>query len=255
MLPYNSLTYYDVFSYERNKSLRDFLKKTYVTELLTEVKQQCILVLWWDGTMLRAIWEHADKEIPFLWINFGHKGFLLNHLNWIFPNTTNFKSRKYPLLDLYKQWEKLWNAFNDIHIYSPEWKAISLDVHNWFWKLELWWDGMILASPAGSTGHSESYGGPILPHKSENLVITPKWNITPQSPKALDDEESIFISNAGRKYPLAINIDWEQVYISEIDEEVSLEVRKSAQSVKLLISENHLQDWDNKVLQEQGFSI
>lgn len=62
-------------------------------------------------------------------------------------------------------------------------------------------------------------------------------------------------SNAGRKYPLAINIDWEQVYISEIDEEVSLEVRKSAQSVKLLISENHLQDWDNKVLQEQGFSI
>lgn len=35
--------------------------------------------------MLRAIAEHSAKELPFLGINFGHKGFLLNDPKWIFP--------------------------------------------------------------------------------------------------------------------------------------------------------------------------
>lgn len=255
MNPHNSLIYYDEYSIQRNTEMRDFMQNTFVTALLESVQEQCILVLWGDGAMLRAIGEHADKNIPFLGLNFWHKGFLLNHVNWVYPEIPEFIHRSYPLLDIELEGSKLGSAFNDVHLYSPEWKALSLQVRNDFWTLELWWDGMILATPAGSTWHSKSYGGPILPHKSENLVITPKGNITPQTSKALDDNHTIEIKNTGRKYPLAINIDGQQIFVSKLDQDVSLEIKKSSSYVQLLIAKNHLQDWDNKVMAEQGFKV
>lgn len=255
MLPYNSIVYYDDFSYERNTDMRDFLQNTYMSALLESIKERCILVLGWDGTMLRAIGEHASKRLPFLWLNFGHKGFLLNDISWSYPEISQFSSRYYPLLDVQLNDENMGSAFNDIHLYSPEWKAIALDIQNGSGKLELWWDGMILATPAGSTGHSKSYGGAILPHISENIVVTPKGNIQPQTPKVLSDTSPVYIRNTGRTYPLALNIDGNQVFISEMGSELSLEIKKSAETVRLLIVTKHLQDWDNKVMQEQGFRV
>ena len=255
MNPYNSFTVYDDFSYQRNGNLREFLDSTFIPQLLESVQTQCVLVLGGDGTMLRAIKTHSKRGIPFLWINFGHKGFLLNAPHWIAPGIPDFTVRKYPLLEVQKNEEKLGRAFNDIHLYSPEGKAISLQVDVWRGKLDLWGDGLILATPAGSTGHSKSYGGPILPHKSENLVITPKGNISPQSAKALDDSHQIRIRNTGRLFPVWINIDGEQRYVSQEEETFELQIRKSQKSVRLLIAEKHESDWDNKVLGEQGFSL
>jgi NAD kinase len=70
--------------------------------------------------MLRAISEHSAKGLPFLGINFGHKGFLLNDPRWIFPEIGAFESRDYSLLDISKNGKTLGKAFNDIHLYSPE---------------------------------------------------------------------------------------------------------------------------------------
>lgn len=255
MLPYNSIVYYDDFSYERSIDMREFTQNTYMTALLESIKERCILVLGGDGTMLRAIGEHADKDIPFLWLNFGHKGFLLNDVSWSFPEISPFKSRDYPLLQVWVNGVNIGSAFNDIHLYSPEWKAIRLDIQNGSGQLELWGDGVILASPAWSTWHSKSYGGAILPHISKNIIVTPKGNIEPQTPKVLSDSSPIFIKNSWRKYPLALNIDWKQVFVSEVHDDISIEVQKSSETLRLLISEKHLQDWDNKVIQEQGFKV
>ncbi len=200
MIPYNSKIFYDEFSYERNKDLRDFLKNPSLSQLLESVQQRCILVLGGDGTMLRAIGEYAQENTPFMWINFGHKGFLLNHPEWVLPNIPRFSSRNYPLLEVTNHETLIGTVFNDINIYSPEGKAISLSVSNGFWELDLWGDGMLLATPAGSTGHSKSYGWAILPHQSKNLVITPKGNISPQTSKVIDDAHQVTIRNTGRKY-------------------------------------------------------
>lgn len=94
----------------------------------------------------------------------------------------------------------------------------------------------------------------MLPHKSENLVITPKGNIGSQSPKVIDDPSVIRIENKERKYPLAINIDGTLCSLSQQDEDIAIEIVKSSQKVALLISKHHLTDWDNKVLEEQGFT-
>lgn len=70
MKPHNSLVYYDKYSFERNAGLREFIENTFIDALLESIKEQCILVLGGDGTMLRAIREHSKKDIPFLGINF-----------------------------------------------------------------------------------------------------------------------------------------------------------------------------------------
>ena len=255
MKPFNSIVYYDRYNYDTNSNLREFAQNTYITALLESIQRRCVLVLWGDGTMLRARREHTSEDIPFLGINFWHKGFLLNHPNWIYPEIPEFSTRRYPLLDVRAQGEDLWKAFNDINIYSPEWKAISLHVDIWSGQTELWGDGLILATPAGSTGHSQSYGGPILPHSNKSLVLTPKGNISPQKPKSLDDTHKIVIRNMWRKYPLWVNLDGEQMLTTQLNESLELEIKKSQQEVELLIATDHLRAWDNKVLWEQGFSV
>ena len=255
MKPFNSIVYYDRYNYDTNSNLREFSQNTYITTLLESIQRRCVLVLWGDGTMLRAIREHTSEDIPFLGINFWHKGFLLNHPNWIYPEMLEFSTRRYPLLDVTAQGKVLWKAFNDINIYSPEWKAISLHVDIWSGQTELWGDGLILATPAGSTGHSQSYGWPILPHSNKSLVLTPKGNISPQKPKSLDDTHKIVIRNRWRKYPLWVNLDGEQMLTTQLNESFELEIKKSQQEVELLIAKDHLRDWDNKVLWEQGFSV
>lgn len=254
MKPYNSLLFYDEYAFQRNAAMRELLENTILNTLLESVREQCILVLWGDGTMLRAIAEHNEKELPFLGINFGHKGFLLNNPNWIFPEIGTFERRDYPLLEVIKNGAYVGHAFNDIHLYSPEWKVLSLEISHEAGKVKLWGDGVLLSTPAGSTGHSKSYGWPVLPHKNESLIITPKGNITPQSPKVIDDSSSLHIKNMDRKYPLALNLDWVQNFISQSDESLEIEIKKSQRKVRLLIESSHLRDWDNKVMQEQGFS-
>lgn len=247
---WNSLICYDEF----NIDAKEFAHNTFIAALLKSIKGRVVIVLWWDGTMLRAIWKHHQENIPFLGLNFWHKWFLLNDTSWTFPEIPEFTQRKYPLLEVRKNWVEIWIAFNDVNIYSPQWKAISLDMDIGLGKISLWWDGAIIASPAGSTGHSKSYGWPILPHKSENIVISPKWNIDPQSPKVIDDQFPIHIKNSWRMYPLWINIDGILSETTQQDEEIRLEIRKSSRNIILLISEKHTINWDNKVLLEQGFN-
>lgn len=66
MNAYNSLTYYDKFSYQQNGSLREFIDSTYMKALIEKIGKQCIIVLGGDGTMLRAIHSHSEKNIPFV---------------------------------------------------------------------------------------------------------------------------------------------------------------------------------------------
>jgi len=123
------------------------------------------------------------------------------------------------------------------------------------WELTLSWDGALVATPAGSTGHSKSYFWPVIPHASSSLIITPKGNSSPEAPKIITDTSTINISNSGRKFPLAVNIDGVQRFVSQYDEKVDLEITKLSDTVTLLIESNHTSDWDAKVMQQQWFKL
>ncbi len=243
---------YDEYDIDKKPELKAFLKIQNLEKVLEQVARDVTLVLGWDGTMLRAIQENYKEERVFLGINFGHKGFLLNDKTWIW--NTDFITREYPLIDIKKDGENIGTWFNDLNLYSPNGKLIELDISNGFGSIHLRGDGAIVSTPAGSTWHSKSYGWPVLLHNTPSFIITPKWNLTPQAAKVIPDSHRVSLQNLGRKFEIWINIDGVQVYQSQLWEDISLEVSKSSQKVELLIAERHVWNWDNKLMEEQGFN-
>ena len=259
---HNSTVYYDDWNIDEKPELKEFIEGEAIKTIITSIPQDIIMVLGGDGTMLEWIWKYHNDGRPFLWINFGHKWFLLNDQKWIWDNT-EFLTRNYPLLEVTCNGEFQWVAFNDVNIYSPSWKVLKLDISREdIWKIEFKWDGAIVCTPAGSTGHSNSYRWPALPHEANMLIITPKWNIEDETPKLiLWNEKPLIIQNIKRKFKLAVNIDGgedeesgDEGYVSQYGESVTIEIKKIPNRVKLLISQNHIQNWDNKVMQAQWFN-
>ena len=95
-----------------------------------------------------------------------------------------------------------------------------------------WADGLIIATPTGSTGYSLSCGGPIIVPRSGNFVITP---IAPHNlnvrPIIVSDESVISLEVEGRGRHFLANLDSRSV---TIDSSVQLAVRKETFSINLL---------------------
>lgn len=252
---WTSTVCYDEYALEQKPELAEFLQNKNLTTLLSRVARKVVLVLGGDGTMLRAIRENHEQGIPFLWINFWSLGFLLNDKKWV-SEWSHFIQRTYPLLEIRNNWKSLWVGFNDVNLYSPEWKLTSLQISlEWMWDLDLRWDGALIATPAGSTWHSKSYFWPVIPHINKAFIITPKWNSTPEAPKIIPNNTTIHIKNTWRRFDLGVNLDGVQVYKSESGEEVCLEIQKLQESVTLLIEKDHTENWDWKVMQQQWFKL
>jgi len=250
----NSIVCYDDWDIENKPELTAFLKSQDIHHLIEKIGQDIIIVLGWDGSMLNTIWKYHDDGRAFLGLNFWHKWFLLNNREW-FDKDASFIVRKYPLLEVSQNGEKKWVWFNDINIFNPDGKAIQLDISRTdIWKINLRWDGVLIATPAWSTWHSKSYRWPIIPHNSDQVIITPKWDIEGAHPQIIDGNgKPLIIKNTGRKFEVKVNIDGNLGVLSKYDEDMCIEIRRIPDKVKLLIAEEHKQDWDNKVTREQGF--
>ena len=88
-----------LFADERNARAKGW-KEQFRSYEVTE-KPNCILVLGGDGTMLRAIRKYGNLRVPFLGLNAGHLGFLLNNAETILQNPFPPKElllRQLPLL-------------------------------------------------------------------------------------------------------------------------------------------------------------
>lgn len=246
---------FDDYKIEENHSLRDFLESDFLKETIDSFKEKIIVVLGWDGTMLRAIKENYEKNMPFLWINFWHKWFLLNSRDSIKQNTS-FLERQYPLLEieLETNWEiKKAIAVNEIDIRSGNWKMISLDISlTKKQSINIEWDWILISTPAWSTGYNSSLGWPIIPHTLNAFVMTPKapWKPKLQAPVLMRDDEIIEIKNVWRQNIAEIYFDSVEFFKSN---EFNLKVQKYKDNIRLLIWKDYLDTWDNKVLSEQGF--
>jgi NAD+ kinase len=144
-----------------------------------------VIVVGGDGTILRAARELAYTELPILGINLGHKGFLAEvevnelsvNLNRLLKNDYHVGKRMMLHTEIFRA-GKLYNSsisLNDVIISrGPFSRIIKLDTYVNDDFLESYpGDGMIIASPTGSTGYSLSAGGPVLNPALYALVITP----------------------------------------------------------------------------------
>lgn len=144
-----------------------------------------MLSLGGDGTMLSAVSIVRDSGIPIAGINFGRLGFLANiskndiesALEEILAGNYNLQSRS--LLAIESSDHELFDnenfALNDITVFKYDTSAMitvraMLDQE---FLNDYWADGLIIATPTGSTAYSLSCGGPIIMPGSGNFVITP----------------------------------------------------------------------------------
>lgn len=151
----------------------------------SNVKPSLALVFGGDGTILRAVEETRHNNIPVLGINLGHVGFLaeaeVEHIEDVVKSISEHtwieEQRLAIDVVVTKDNEIVFESFalNDVAIEKSE------PGHMFDLILEidakpvsrLWGDGIVVATPTGSTAYAFSAGGPVIWPSVEALVVVP----------------------------------------------------------------------------------
>ncbi len=145
-----------------------------------------LVVLGGDGTFLRAAQAVAEVDVPLLGINLGKVGFLSKaEAHQLEPVLEQLQAGAYVIRDRMgltgsilpagRPGDTRFTALNDIVVARGSLArvvrlAVTIDESHLATFIA---DGLIVASPTGSTGYSFSAGGPILDPHGRNLVVTP----------------------------------------------------------------------------------
>jgi NAD+ kinase len=172
-----------------------------------------------DGCMLDTVLLVRDSEIPVLGINTGRLGFLSNisiqEIDMAIDALQNkkFKVDKRSLLRV-ESVDNLFGetnfALNELTIHKKD-SSSMITIHAYINEQYLnsyWADGLIIATPTGSTAYSLSCAGPIVVPGSENFVITP---IAPHNlnvrPVVVSDNSIIKLKIEGRGMQFLASLD------------------------------------------------
>lgn len=158
-----------------------------------------IIVLGGDGTILGTARESAMYEPPILGVNLGHLGFLAEaEVKDVFDSleatlNNGFKIEKRMMLESIINKggvSDTFHALNDVVITRGTLsRIITMNVYiNNDYVTTIKGDGLIIATPTGSTAYSLSAGGPIV---SPNLSVI---SITPICPHSITNRSSLVIS-------------------------------------------------------------
>ncbi len=209
---------------------------------------QCALVLGGDGTLLRAARTMLDKDIPLLGINLGTLGYLAEveiggieaALDKLLTDAYAREERMMLEGNVYKQdYEEENFALNDIVISrrgSLQILTLCIYVNGQFLN-SFSADGMIVATPTGSTGYNMSAGGPVVEPSANLLLLTPICSHTLSTRSIVlspDDEVRIEIplGRNGRRQSVEANFDGShKIGLSTGD---SIVVRKAARTTGIL---------------------
>jgi NAD+ kinase len=195
------------------------------TTLDGKKKINFLLSLGGDGTILETLSIVKDSGIPVLGINMGRLGFLASTaqedyqvaIGKLLKGKYSISSRT--ILQLESS-EKIFDynmGLNDFVIHKTETSSmITVKTYlNGEFLNSYWADGLIIATPTGSSGYSLSCGGPILFPGSSSFAITP---IAPHNlnvrPIVISDENVLSFKVEGRSHRFLTSIDSRSVSIT-----------------------------------------
>ena len=238
-----------------------FLASAVVQKLQESIQERTYVVLGGDWLFVSvAKLAHCDR-LPILGINFWTKGFLLHEKNILEQNALlSFEKQEYPILhaDVQVGSEHIHgHAFNEVYITrAGDASSVVLSLSHRGKTLEHYqWDGLMISTPAGSTGWSRSYGGVVLPHDANLNVLTPIGWFAPRgfAPVLLSDKGRIRIKNdTPRENPLDVLVDNRRI-VSMESRPIELTLERASRGVELLIESNYRETWWKKVYTEQWF--
>ncbi|HEX6502655.1 MAG TPA: NAD(+)/NADH kinase [Terriglobales bacterium] len=208
-------------------------------------KPDYVIVLGGDGTLLSAARAVAKAGVPILGVNLGTLGFLTEvplaelypALEAIHANRYAVDSRSMVNCQLQREGKCIasYDALNDAIVNKVSIARLaSLDLYiDEMFVSNYKADGMIIATPTGSTAYSVAAGGPILMPSVAAFVLTP---VSPHSlthrPLVVQDSSEIVV---------VVNTEHEPAFLS-IDGQVGMELKdgdrivchKSEHTVKLI---------------------
>lgn len=214
-----------------------------------------------DGTILRAATLVRDSGIPILGVNAGRLGFLAmvqkdeisEFLQFVIEKKYTISERT--LISLTSSTEisnieDLNFAMNEISVSRKDTTSmITIETYLDGEFLNSYWaDGLIIATPTGSTGYSMSCGGPILTPNVKSLVITP---IAPHNlnarPLVITDDTEIRLKISGREDQYLVSLDSR---IASVKNESVLTIKKTPFKINMveIHEETFLKTLRNKLL-------
>ena len=210
---------------------------------------ECLISLGGDGTLLDTVTLVRDSGIPVLGINYGRLGFLANiGKEEIHAAIDAIANRKY-VIDKRSMvhleanvplFGKTPYGLNEFTIHKKD-SSPMIKIHTYLngeFLNTYWADGLIVATPTGSTGYSLSCNGPVVFPDSSSFVITP---VAPHNlnirPIIVPDNNIISFELEGRTDGFVITLDSRREIISK---EVQLAIKKETFDIKLIrMNENH----------------
>ncbi|AFT67499.1 MAG: NAD+ kinase [Cycloclasticus pugetii] len=220
---------------------------------ISELADQCDLIMsiGGDGTLLSAARALVDKKVPLVGINLGRIGFLVD----ISPEEMNVQIRQI-LEGHYHEEERIilntqiirnntliheQSAFNEVAIHrlkSPGLIDIETYVNQRFVNAQRS-DGLIIATPTGSTAYALSGGGPLMHPSLDAIVLVP---INPHTlsnrPLVVDGKSEIGIRFSQRdKHEAQLTCD--NVILPSILEDDLINISRHENKIHLLHPTNH----------------
>jgi len=199
-----------------------------------------------DGTFLETIHLIKDSGIPILGVNAGRLGFLASTqkediksvLEQIKEGRYRLQTRSLIKLNNENLFEGENYALNELTVHKKD-SSSMITIHTYIDDLFLnsyWADGLIIATPTGSTAYSLSCGGPILVPGAKDFVITP---IAPHNlnvrPVVVPDSRRITLKIEGRSKEFLCAMDSRSV---PIDSTMELSITRAEFMINIIQTEN-----------------
>ncbi len=233
--------FYDFLA--KNFGITPFYTSFFHSHLDFNNSNQYIFSVGGDGTFLHSVVNIRNFDIPVIGVNSGRLGFLADiseeriydALTEIFNGNYSITERS--MLEVHYSGGRNPDfnfALNELAVLKSDSSsminilaACNMELLNNYWA-----DGLIIATPTGSTAYSLSVGGPILTPDSENFVITPlaPHNLTIR-PIVVPDKYEINLKVDGRGTHFLTSLD----YRSEpVEFSTSLKIKKAKRTLKTL---------------------
>ena len=205
-----------------------------------------------DGTLLATANRIGNRQIPILGINLGRLGFLTDvqahELNSLDDIILNHKYRIENRMVLRAEINSspltpnsshIDFSLNEIAVLKQDLSSmISIDVQLNGEPLHTYQaDGLLVATPTGSTAYSLSVGGPIMMPENHNLIIAPvashSLNVRPL---IIPDDWRIDLKVSSRSHSFLASIDGRSITMPDT---ATISISKADHTVRIISLENH----------------
>jgi NAD+ kinase len=207
-----------------------------------------LVTLGGDGTFLESATLAGKAGVPVLGINLGRLGFLStvmledvdDALKALAEGRFELEERALVEVDgCGDGFGALNYSLNEVSVHKRD-SSTMLTVHAWLEDRYLntyWADGLIIATPTGSTAYSLSCGGPLMDPESKALVITP---IAPHNlnvrPFVVPDHHEVHLQVDARGDKYLVNLDARSV---TLEGRMELRIRRAPFDLKMVVLQGH----------------